>query len=62
MKKLAQWPRFHSKVDIVSRMDTLRGLLTKLNKGDDEIKLIMSSAQTEDNCKVTLCKFQHCGT
>lgn len=41
MKKLAQWPRFPSKVDIVSRMDTLRGLLTKLNKGDDEIKLII---------------------
>ena len=62
MKKLAQWPRFPSKVDIVSRMDTFRALLTKLNKVDDEIKLIMSSAQTEDSCKVKLCKFQHCGT
>ena len=44
MKKLAQWPRFPSKVDIVSCMDTFRGLLTKLNKVDDEIKLILSSA------------------
>lgn len=62
MKKLAQWPRFPSKVDIVSRMDTFRGPLTKLNRVDDEIKLIMSSAQTEDSCKVKVCKFQHCGT
>lgn len=56
MKKLAQWPRFPSKVDIVSLMDTFRWLLTKLNKVDDKIKLIMTSAQTEDSCKVKLCK------